>query len=627
MAARAKKTGKRYDVVGTELGSVGLKQYGGVVREEFLRELQGPRGMKVYREMIDNSAVIGAALNAIEMLARQVSWTMVPPLEATDEEKKRTDRIQASLHDMTSPWTETVASHLTMLGYGYAPHELVFKACEGEKPDPKSSSRFSDGMIAWAKIPIRPQETICRWNFDENGQTLGLYQRPPNDWKGERYIPAAKYLNFRPKAAGGNPEGRSVLRNAYFSWYFGKRIQELEGIGIERDLAGLPMFQIPAECMAVGASADLAAVFEAAKEIVQNVRNDDEAGLVIPSQIVDGKQLYDFKLLSTGGQRAVDTNKIIERLERRQAQVLLADFILLGHEGVGSFALSSDKTQLFGVALGGWLDVIADLYNLQALPQLMRVNGWPADRAPKLKHGDIEKQDIARLGDFINKMVGANIITADDNLEEFARAAADIPPRDPSSPKREPPAATNTKPFGGAPDKPKPPETNPGPSPEKAATDELRSEVLEFRREVRAAVLTGHTSFADGALALARSAVERPQAPLTVHVAPSPAPNVSVEAAAPVVVPAPVVNMAAAQAPSVIVQAAAAPDVKVNVSAPEVTVHSAVNTPAETTMKIVGPVETHVTKIPTTEEVVDVMQRTDTGAVKKVHKRRKQVRD
>ncbi len=467
MASR-KKTGRRYDVVGTELGSVGLKQYGGVVREEFLRELQGQRGAKVYREMDSNSSVIGAARNAIDMLARQVGWEMVPPMEATDEEKKRTERIEQSLHDMSQPWTETIVSHLTMLTYGYAPHELVFKVCEGEKDNPEKSSKFSDGMIAWAKIPIRPQETICRWDFGPNGQTLGLYQRPPNDWKGERYIPASKYLNFRPKASGGNPEGISVLRNAYFSWYFAKRIQELEGIGIERDLAGLPMFQIPAECMAPNASQELAAVFEAAKDIVQNVRNDDEAGLVIPSQFVDGKNLYDFKLLSTGGQRAVDTNKIIERLERRQAQVLLADFILLGHEGVGSFALSSDKTQLFGVALGGWLDVIADLYNLQAIPQLMRVNGWPADRAPKLKHGDIEKQDIARWGDFVNKMVGANIITADDNLEGEARKIGDIPPRDPSSPVRERPVATNTKPDGGAPDKPKPPETNPGPEEEAA---------------------------------------------------------------------------------------------------------------------------------------------------------------
>ena len=462
MASR-KKTGKRYDVIGTELGSIGLKQTGGFIREEFLRELQGPQGMKVYREMRDNPAPLGSALNAIEMLARQVCWEMEPPFEATDEEKKRTDRVQTSLHDMDVPWTEYIASFLSMLVFGFAPHEIVFKVCEGEKDDPKTSSRYDDGMIAWAKLPLRPQETVYRWDLGPTGEVLGLFQRVPYDLqKGMRYIPAAKFLNFKAKAAGGNPEGRSVLRSAYFSWYFAKRIQELEGIGIERDLAGLPMFQIPAECLAPNASADLAAVAEEAKNIVQSVRNDDEAGLVIPSQIVDGQQLYKFSLLSTGGTRAVDTNKIIERLERRMTQVLLTDFIMLGHEGVGSYALSSDKTALFATALGGWLDIIKDLINLQAMPQLMRVNGWPADRAPKLKHGDIEKQDLARWGDFVNKMVAANIITADDNLEGEARKIGEIAPRDPSSPKRQPPAATNTKPAGGAPDEGKPSEENPG---------------------------------------------------------------------------------------------------------------------------------------------------------------------
>lgn len=37
------------------------------------------------------------------------------------------------------------------------------------------------------------------------------------------------------------------MRNAYRSWYFKRRIQEVEGIGIERDLAGLPVMYAPAD--------------------------------------------------------------------------------------------------------------------------------------------------------------------------------------------------------------------------------------------------------------------------------------------------------------------------------------------------------------------------------------------
>ena len=60
-------------------------------------------------------------------------------------------------------------------------------------------------------------------------------------------IPIDKALLFRTKSRKDNPEGRSILRNAYRSWYFKRRIQEVEGIGIERDLAGLPVMYAPAD--------------------------------------------------------------------------------------------------------------------------------------------------------------------------------------------------------------------------------------------------------------------------------------------------------------------------------------------------------------------------------------------
>ena len=61
-----------------EVGSTGLVQYGGEVREDFLRQLQGKRGYATYREMSDNHPVIGAILYAIEMLVRGVEWTVTP---------------------------------------------------------------------------------------------------------------------------------------------------------------------------------------------------------------------------------------------------------------------------------------------------------------------------------------------------------------------------------------------------------------------------------------------------------------------------------------------------------------------------------------------------------------------
>jgi len=55
-----------------------------MIREEFLRELQGRRGMRTYREMADNDDIVGAFLYAIKSLARGVEWT-VKPFDADEQ--------------------------------------------------------------------------------------------------------------------------------------------------------------------------------------------------------------------------------------------------------------------------------------------------------------------------------------------------------------------------------------------------------------------------------------------------------------------------------------------------------------------------------------------------------------
>ena len=53
-----------------EIGSSGLVQYGGEVRQDFLRALQGRRAYANYTQMAENDPVIGACLHAIEMMIR-----------------------------------------------------------------------------------------------------------------------------------------------------------------------------------------------------------------------------------------------------------------------------------------------------------------------------------------------------------------------------------------------------------------------------------------------------------------------------------------------------------------------------------------------------------------------------
>ena len=425
-------------MAGKEYGRLGQRRYGGTFYEEFLPELRGRRGIEVYREMSENDDVVGAVLTAIELLLRQASWRVDPagPGKIDGEAAEFVDQCR---NDMQDTWTDTISEILSFLIYGWSFHEIVYKRRLGRGRNLSSSSKYSDGLIGWQKLPIRAQETLYEWVYDENDNLIAMQQLPPPDY-GILEIPMSKALLFRTKSRKDNPEGKSILRNAYRSWYFKRRIQEIEGIGIERDLAGLPVIYAPEKVDIFRNDPKMQQVKAELQRYVKNIRRDEEEGVILPFG-------YKLELLSTGGSRQFDTNAIINRYDTRIAMTVMADFILLGHQGTGSYALSSDKSQLFKEAIKTYLDIICEVFNRQAIPRLIEANGQHFQGItdyPKLVHGDVEHIDLGVLGDFLQKMSASGILMPDEDMEDYVREAAQLPKRNASKD-----ASANTRAASG----------------------------------------------------------------------------------------------------------------------------------------------------------------------------------
>jgi hypothetical protein len=411
-----------------EVGDSGLRRYSGYVRDEFLRDLVGINGVRVYREMRDNDPVVGAIMLATENLLKGVEWKAVPGNDTPDG-RAGAEFLHQCLHDMEEPLSSVIANALTCLTYGWSLSELVYKKRMGpETKKPEFWSRYTDGLIGWRKMAFRSQDTLYRWEFTYNGEIVGFYQLPLTN-PTLRWLPWEKFLLFRTTTDKGNPEGRSVLRNAYTSYFYKKRIEAIEAIGVERDLAGLPYMRVPLDIMLSTATTAQKALFNNLKTIIQNLRRDQNEGVILPStRDASGHPLYELSLLSTGGRRQLDTDGIVRRYDQRIAMTMLADFILLGHEKVGSFALSSDKTDLFAVSLGAILTMIKEVFNREAIPRLWKLNGLPLDTLPQLDHGDIEREDIAKLATFIKDMGAGGFITpGDEATEAHLRRMANLP--------------------------------------------------------------------------------------------------------------------------------------------------------------------------------------------------------
>lgn len=386
-----------------EIGVTGLEQMGGTIDEEKLLKLKGKTGMQEFKQMSDNDATVGGVLFAYENLLRRVKWD-VTPYSAAPNDIENADFVRECMHDMSHSWEDFISEILSMLVFGWASHEIVYKRRLGPaQQDASKRSKFNDGKIGWRKLPIRAQETLERWEFDDDGGIKGWHQQPES---GDAvFLPIEKLLHFRTTCKKNNPEGKSILRAAYVSYFRKRELERIEAIGIERDLAGLPQLYLPTEMFEDGLSSQL----EAYKKIARNIRRDEQGCLVLPSIFDEnGNRLLEFNLIGTGSARIVDTNVPIMRYTKAIATSMLADTLLLGQDKVGSYSLASSKTQLFVVSLGTVLDGIASIINRYAIPRLLQVNGVSIeDGLPTVGHGDIEKPEIEILARAIADITAA----------------------------------------------------------------------------------------------------------------------------------------------------------------------------------------------------------------------------
>lgn len=430
-----------YGMTFSELGQTGLRQFSGWVRDEFLPNLVGRNGARTYREMGDNSPVVGALLWAIRSTMKKVEWRVIPPEDRPDYQEKA-DFVEELMHDMSDTWEDHVDETLSMMQFGYAPHEIVYKRRLGRRPgkDPKRPghdlprSDFDDGLIGWRKMPIRSQETILKWFFDENGQVKGITQQP---WTGPIIdIPIEKLLLFRPSAHKGNPEGKSILRNAWRPYHFIKRIEEQEAIIFER-MNGVPIIRVPNALIeqAKAGVAEAVSTLNAYKNIAVNLRINEQAGLVLSSAVYEGANgpssiyQYDLQLLTPEARRTgVVPNDVLERYNLQILQSAMADFISLGHSTRGTQSLSVNKTDMFLQSIEGFLNGNAAVYNRHGLPRLWALNGFDDELTPEITPDLAQRVDLDILSNFVLRLSQAGMpMFPNEEMQSYLMDAAGLP--------------------------------------------------------------------------------------------------------------------------------------------------------------------------------------------------------
>jgi hypothetical protein len=324
MTEDIKKAG-RYQTIGVDSDydpSWGIRQ------DEFLQDLRGERGIKRLREMATNDPIITAVLSAMDLMIRSTPWR----IEGGSQQAK--ELVEYCLYNLEDATFEMFLSDvLSFLPYGFSIFEIIAR-----RP-----SQSPNGWVTLRRLAPRAQWTIDRFETDRQGRVLGVYQ---TSTIGSGFIPYDKMLHFRTASKQNDPAGVSVLRGAYQPWYFARRIQEIEAVAIERELNGMPLVRIPSEYLSPDATPEQKAFANRVSQIARDVKKNEQGYVIIPSDVYehpDGKltdvRLVDFELIASQGKRDIDTHAVIVRYQQDMARSALADFVMLGVNDRGSFAL------------------------------------------------------------------------------------------------------------------------------------------------------------------------------------------------------------------------------------------------------------------------------------------------
>lgn len=404
-----------------ELGATGLRHYRGIIDDEYRKELRGKQALKVYREMGDDP-IVSACLKTLKQLIAQTPIRVKPGADP-----RATELVETAIDDMSQTWANTRMEQLSHLQYGWSVSEVVPKLRKGDNAEPSKKSRYTDGLRGWRKMAPRAQDSLDHWGLDDAGGVQAFFQRPAPKYD-LREIPIDRLLLFQTEPWKGSPEGRCLLSGVYLPWYFQRKIKVIEAIGVERDMAGMPKISAPGDVLdeTNPLHADKLAALRA---LGANLKIDQQAYVLVPSDVdpSTNAKLYDFELISSNSNGRRDTGVIIQRYQRDMAIAMLCDFVLLGHENVGSFALTDSKKSITAMAVKGWNDADLAVYNRHAIPRLLRDNGMDTSDPPQLEAGDVETPNLLELAQAISLLTGAGALFPDQAVEQAVREVAHLP--------------------------------------------------------------------------------------------------------------------------------------------------------------------------------------------------------
>lgn len=394
----------RKNISETEIGNTGinLKGVSGKVDEDLSKLWKGKKKKDFISEMKSNDAYVNAWINAKNAIALKPDWVVKSKdtTKNTEKAKEYAELISDMLFkDMATSFNSFILNSITMAEYGFAVSEIVLKKRLGKTDNPNTSSLYEDGLFGIAKLAPRWQNSITKWDIDNNGNIENLYQRGDN-FTNDVKIPYKKVLHFVMNGYNGNPEGESVLRGTFVSYYNKKNIERIQRETFERGFSGILDIQVPPRYLSKrNNTPEGMEVRRNLEAFMKNVKQGKEAGIIRPFS-----KDFAIELIQGKTGTGLDPDKMIERYNTEIVLCLLSDSFMGKSKVYQGASGEQTKTKIYKSFIGIILDEIKEQVNKKLIPMIFEINNLDEGLMPYLDYGNLDDLDLQAISWFIQSV-------------------------------------------------------------------------------------------------------------------------------------------------------------------------------------------------------------------------------
>lgn len=409
-------------------------QSGYIVDRERNPNLAGQKKYSYYEDLLANISVISSSVRLYADLMAKAEWKC-EPIDDSEEAKKYADLLQGIIFDQQQSWESTVKSAGLFVFWGFALLEMTAK-------------KRDDGTIGFQSIELRPCRTITRWDVTESGNVEHFIQTKPLTGQ-EIAIPRSKVVYLVDNLLTDSPEGAGMFRAMSETAARLKEIQVSEKIGVDRDMAGLPIGRAPLAALDQAvANGDITeeqkkAAIQGLEAMVTLVKKGERTGIILDSKTYDsvsdtsrntsGVNQWDLSLLQSTTNSLDSVDKIIRRLNMELARISGTEILLLGSDGSGSLALSKDKSSSLMLRINGILKDVAGQMNRDAVNWIWELNAFPPEMKPTLTVSEVSQRDVEELAATVRELSTSGLtLNRDDDASRELFAMLGLTPLDPA---------------------------------------------------------------------------------------------------------------------------------------------------------------------------------------------------